>query len=205
MRAATSRACRPTDREKIKLYLNVDMVASPNGGYLVQGGEGSDEQTAGPGFGHDRAGPRRPADQDRGDRPEIIEFVGDDESPFIDAGIPVGGAENGDAQKKTAEQARVWGGQAGQVYDRCYHEACDRIDNVNRDVLDHYLRALAGTLAHFATSTDDCANADQYLGCAGSCTRSTPGKVMRGRVAKAATQHFKFEGAARSRRVRPTR
>ena len=26
------------DRKKIKLYLNVDMVASPNGGYLVQGG-----------------------------------------------------------------------------------------------------------------------------------------------------------------------
>ena len=27
------------DREKIKLYLNVDMVASPNGGYFVQGAE----------------------------------------------------------------------------------------------------------------------------------------------------------------------
>ena len=86
--------------------------------------------------------------------PEIIEFVGDDESPFIEAGIPVGGAENGDAQKKTAEQAKAWGGQASQVYDRCYHQACDRIDNVNREVLNHYLRALAGTLAHFATSTD---------------------------------------------------
>lgn len=30
---------------------------------------------------------------------------------------------------------------------------CDRIDNVNRDVLNHYMRALAGTLAHFAIST----------------------------------------------------
>ena len=28
------------DRKKIKLYLNVDMVASPNGGYFVQGGDG---------------------------------------------------------------------------------------------------------------------------------------------------------------------
>ena len=58
------------DREKIKLYLNVDMVASPNGGYFVQGGKGSDEETAGPaGFGRDRTGARRPAGQDRGDRP----------------------------------------------------------------------------------------------------------------------------------------
>jgi aminopeptidase S len=86
--------------------------------------------------------------------PEIIEFVGDDESPFIEAGIPVGGAESGDDEEKTRKQARAWGGQAGEVYDPCYHEACDTIDNVNRELLDHYMRALAGTLAHFATSTD---------------------------------------------------
>ena len=138
------------------MYLNVDMVASPNGGYLVQGGVGDDEESAGPpgsatigrvlGDELVRAGATAP---------EIIEFVGDDESAFIDAGIPVGGAENGDAKKKTADQARAWGGQAGQVYDRCYHQACDRMDNVNREVLGRYLRALAGTLAHFATSTEE--------------------------------------------------
>ena len=36
------------DRKKIKLYLNVDMVASPNGGYFVQGGKGNDPEEAGP-------------------------------------------------------------------------------------------------------------------------------------------------------------
>jgi len=35
-------------RNKIKLYLNVDMVASPNAGYLVQGGKGGDLSQAGP-------------------------------------------------------------------------------------------------------------------------------------------------------------
>jgi aminopeptidase S len=34
--------------KKIKLYLDVDMVASPNGGYFVHGGKGSDEEEAGP-------------------------------------------------------------------------------------------------------------------------------------------------------------
>jgi aminopeptidase S len=87
--------------------------------------------------------------------PEFIEFVGDDESPFIEAGIPVGGAENGDEEEKTSRQAKAWGGQAGEVYDPCYDVACDTIDNVNGEVLDHYMRALAGTLAHFATSTDE--------------------------------------------------
>jgi aminopeptidase S len=144
------------DRKKIELYLNVDMVASPNAGYFVQGGEGDDEETAGP-AGSATIG-KVFADQlakSGVTSPEIIEFVGDDESPFIEAGIPVGGAENGDAEEKTAKQAKAWGGRAGQVYDRCYHESCDTIDNVNREVLNHYLRALAGTLAHFAESADE--------------------------------------------------
>ena len=72
----------------------------------------------------------------------------------IDAGIPVGGAENGDAEEKTRGQARAWGGEAGENYDRCYHQACDRIDNVNLGVLKHYMRAIGGTLAHFAISTE---------------------------------------------------
>ena len=144
------------DRKKIKLYLNVDMVASRNGGYLVQGGKGSDEESAGP-PGSATIG-RVLADQlaKAGvTNPEFIEFVGDDESPFIEAGIPVGGAENGDAEDKTRRQAKAWGGQAGEPYDRCYHKACDTIDNVNRDVLNHYMLALAGTVAHFAMSTDE--------------------------------------------------
>jgi hypothetical protein len=77
------------------------------------------------GFGHDRFGARRPADQDRRDRPGGHRVRGDDESPFIEAGIPVGGAENGDEEEKTAKQAKAWGGQAGEVYDPCYDVACD--------------------------------------------------------------------------------
>jgi aminopeptidase S len=144
------------DRKKIKLYLNVDMVASPNGGYLVQGGKGNDPDEAGP-PGSATIG-RVLADQlakSGVTNPEFIEFVGDDESPFIEAGIPVGGAENGDEENKTHKQAKAWGGQAGEPYDPCYDVACDTIDNVNRGLLNHYMRALAGTLAHFATSTDE--------------------------------------------------
>ncbi len=144
------------DRQNISMYLNVDMVASPNAGYFAQGGVGSDEETAGP-AGSAAIG-QVLADQlakSGVTAPEIIEFVGDDETPFIEAGIPVGGAENGDAEEKTAEQARAWGGQAGEVYDPCYHLACDRVDNVNREVLNHYLKAVAGTLAYFATSADE--------------------------------------------------
>ena len=116
------------DRRKIKLYLNVDMVASPNGGYFVQGGEwGCGGDLAGKGRDEEEAGPPGSATIGRvlADQlvktgvaaPEIIEFVGDDESPFIEAGIPVGGAESGDDEEKTARQAKAWGGRAGEVYD----------------------------------------------------------------------------------------
>jgi len=143
------------ERRKVRLYLNVDMVASPNAGYFVQGGQGDDESASGP--PGSAAVARVLADQlaGTGVTPEIIEFVGDDEAPFIEAGIPAAGAENGDRRKKTEEQALAWGGQAGEVYDGCYHSACDRLDNVNRVVLDHYLRAVAGTVAHFANSSEE--------------------------------------------------
>ena len=141
------------DRRKIILYVNVDMVASLNAGYFVQGGRGDEESESGP--PGSAAVARVLTDQltATGVTPEMIEFVGDDEAPFVEAGIPVAGAENGDRKEKTAEQAQAWGGQAGEVYDPCYHLACDRLDNVNRDVLDHYLRALGGTVAHFANSS----------------------------------------------------
>ncbi len=142
------------DRSAIRMYLNVDMTASPNGGYFVQGGQGRDTDATGPAGSATVAGVLADRLRQAGVTPQLIPFVGDDEAPFIEAGIPVGGAENGDRHKKTAEQAAMWGGQAGERYDRCYHQACDRIDNVNQDLLAHYLKALAGTVAVFATSTD---------------------------------------------------
>jgi aminopeptidase S len=143
------------DRRGIALYLNLDMVASPNVGYLVEGGVGRGED----------AGPEGSAEVARvlaerlaatGVTPEITEFAGDsDYVPFIEAGIPTGGAFTGDHEEKTREQARRWGGQAGEDFDPCYDESCDRMDNVNVKALDRYTHAVAGTIAHFAISVSD--------------------------------------------------
>jgi aminopeptidase S len=136
------------------LYLNVDMVASPNAGYFAQGGTGQDSSESGPPGSNTVAQVLSDQLKATGVIPEKITFVGDDESAFVEAGIPSAGAENGDRKKKAPEQAKLWGGQAGESYDRCYHTACDRLDNVNRDVLSHYLRAIAGTVAHFASTEE---------------------------------------------------
>ena len=101
------------ERGEYQLYLNVDMVASPNAGYFVQGGKGTTCQLGPPGS---EPSPRSWSTSwpKPGSPPEIIEFVGDDESPFVEAGIPSAGAENGDEKTITAAQAHAWGGQAGE-------------------------------------------------------------------------------------------
>lgn len=144
-------------REAIMLYLNVDMVASANGGYFVQGGKGRKRAKSGPPGSAEVA--RVLADElaKTGVRPRFIKFVGDDERPFIKAGIPSGGAENGDRDKKTRQQATDWGGRPGEPFDPCYHKPCDRLDNVDRAVLARYLAAVAGTAAYFAMSEQDIA------------------------------------------------
>ena len=42
---------------------------------------------------------------------------------------------------------------AGEPFDHCYHQACDRLENVDRSALDRFTDATAGTIAHFAMST----------------------------------------------------
>ena len=58
-----------------------------------------------------------------------------DYGPFIDAGIPAGGLFSGAEGLKTAEQAAIYGGTAGEPYDACYHQACDTTNNLNTKAL----------------------------------------------------------------------
>lgn len=145
------------EREQIAAYLNFDMVASPNAGYLVYDGDDSDRKGAGPG----------PAGSDvlerilveglgaAGVTAEGADFTGrSDYGPFIKAGIPAGGIFTGAEERKAPDQAQAWGGQPGAAYDRCYHQACDRLENVDRVALDRNTDAVASTVARLALSTD---------------------------------------------------
>lgn len=77
-----------------------------------------------------------------------------DYGPFIAADIPAGGLFTGAEEPKTPEQAQRFGGTAGQPDDPCYHQACDRVDNIDRTALDRNVDAFAGTIGRFALSTD---------------------------------------------------
>ncbi len=55
---------------------------------------------------------------------------------------------------KTAEQAAIWGGTAGEQFDPCYHLACDTFDNVDLHALEVNSDLIAFAQLSLAYSTE---------------------------------------------------
>jgi Zn-dependent M28 family amino/carboxypeptidase len=142
----------------IALYLNFDMIGSPNAGYFIYDGDDSDGVGAGAGpYGSGQIeGAFESYFAATGVPTEGTDFSGrSDYGEFILQGIPAGGLFTGAEVPKTAAQAAKWGGVAGQAYDPCYHGACDNLGNVDRVALDRNSDALAWVIASYAISTED--------------------------------------------------
>jgi Zn-dependent M28 family amino/carboxypeptidase len=146
-----------SERDRIALYLNYDMIGSPNHVFFIYDGDDSDGVGAG-------AGPAGSAQIEktyeaffemRGEPYKGTDFSGrSDYGPFIAVGIPSGGLFTGAEGIKTPEEAAIWGGTAGQQYDPCYHLACDTYDNNNDHALDVNSDAVAYAALHYAMSTN---------------------------------------------------
>lgn len=147
------------ERDKIELYLNFDMVGSPNYVFFIYDGDNSDATGA-------PAGPPGSAEIEevfedfytsRGESFKGTDFTGrSDYGPFIAAGvdIPSGGLFTGAEGVKTAGEAATWGGTAGQQYDPCYHLACDTFANNNSHALDVNSDAVAYATVLFAMGVE---------------------------------------------------
>ncbi|SFQ43972.1 Zn-dependent amino-or carboxypeptidase, M28 family [Amycolatopsis arida] len=142
----------------ISMYLNFDMIGSPNAGYFVYDGDNSDGVGAGPGpYGSGQI-EQRFAEyiESIGVPTEGTDFTGrSDYGPFIAVGIPSGGLFTGAEQVKTEAQAAKWGGRAGIAYDPCYHQECDNLGNVDRTALDRNADAAAWVIASYGISTEE--------------------------------------------------
>jgi Zn-dependent M28 family amino/carboxypeptidase len=146
------------DRQRIALYLNFDMIGSPNHVFFIYDGDDSDAQGA-------PAGPPGSAEIEktfeaffngRGIPFKGTDFSGrSDYGPFIAVGIPSGGLFTGAEGVKTAAEAATWGGTAGQQYDPCYHLRCDTYANNNDTALDVNSDAVAFSILQYAMSTQD--------------------------------------------------
>jgi Zn-dependent M28 family amino/carboxypeptidase len=141
------------EKAKIKLYLNFDMIGSPNPVYFIYDGDNSDNTGAGPGPEGSAAIEKifEKFYTERGLPFKGTDFDGrSDYGPFIAAGIPSGGLFTGAEGIKTAEEAALWGGTAGEAYDKCYHQACDNFSNINLTALDVNADAVAYATLYFA-------------------------------------------------------
>lgn len=145
----------------IALYLDFNMLGSPNAGFFTVDGDQSGPP--GPGVvsgdipggsagiertlaGYLNMAGKRPADMPL--------TSGTDYYPFMVAGVPIGGMTAGASQTKTHVQARLWGGQAGVWFDPNYQGARDTIDNINREALAVMGSGVAFAVGHYAESID---------------------------------------------------
>ncbi|MCD0486013.1 M28 family metallopeptidase [Streptacidiphilus sp. ASG 303] len=146
----------PAERSRIALYLNFDMIASPNHAEFVYDGDDSDKVGAGP-------GPEGSAQLERAITSYLdsrslphagTDFTGrSDYGPFIAAGIPAGGTFTGAEGVKTEAEAALFGGTAGRAYDSCYHAACDTLANIDMRAFDTNIDVIADAVGHYAWDT----------------------------------------------------
>ena len=106
------------ERDRIALYLNFDMVGSPNYVFMVY--DGDTVRLPGPAGGADPAGSVQIEDLFEsyytlaGERYDDAQFSGrSDYQAFILNGIPAGGLFTGAEVVKTPAQQAIWGGTAG--------------------------------------------------------------------------------------------
>ncbi|KRE26239.1 M28 family peptidase [Agromyces sp. Soil535] len=147
------------EKDRIALYLNFDMVASPNSIFMVYDGDESGWPAP--------AGVPIPEGSVQiedlfesyytwaGVPYDDAQFSGrSDYDAFIRSGIPAGGLFTGAEVQKTEAQVAIWGGIAGESYDQCYHQACDTIDNVNEAAFDVNVDAIALAVLAYSYSTE---------------------------------------------------
>jgi Zn-dependent M28 family amino/carboxypeptidase len=131
------------ERRRITLYINLDMVGSPNYARFVQNSAASTDGL--PAIARrellaDFRAYDLPVEERTGSR------FGSDDAAFSQKGIPTVGLYTGAGAPKSETQATVFGGVTGRPYDPCYHQACDTTENINREVLEQNTRALVRAL-----------------------------------------------------------
>jgi Zn-dependent M28 family amino/carboxypeptidase len=139
-------ALSENDRRRIGLYINLDMVGSPNFGRFIQmtQPEGRTSATAGlaQSFAEYFVTRNLPVEE----RTRNERGYGSDDAAFAARGIPTLGLFTGAGSTKSENHAARFGGSVGQPFDPCYHKTCDTAENVSREVLGQMTDALTHAL-----------------------------------------------------------
>ncbi|KAJ0346491.1 hypothetical protein COL154_007981 [Colletotrichum chrysophilum] len=139
----------PEENQKIRLFMDYDMLASPNYAYQVYNATNAVNPT-----GSEELRDLYVDWYKAHDLPyTFIPFDGrSDYDAFIRNGIPGGGIATGAEGIKTKEEAKQFGGKAGDWYDPCYHQLCDDVGNVNLTAWEINTKLVAHSVASYAVS-----------------------------------------------------
>ncbi|KAI1098070.1 leucine aminopeptidase [Jackrogersella minutella] len=132
----------PEELRRIRLYLDVAMVGSPNGALKVYDNNGTFSRTTGP-RGSEHAEATLTHISNRSDY-----------APFYAANIPFAGLFSGADGYKTGEEADLFGGNADWPYDVNYHQPEDDTENLNVTILMLNTKALAHAVGVYGSSFD---------------------------------------------------
>ena len=141
----------PEERATHRFYLNFDMIGSPNYARLIYDGDGSTFDNPGPGNSDELEALFVEYFTSLGLPTGAAELnLRSDYAAFVMAGIPSGGVFTGAEGTKTQQQAELYGGQAGEPFDACYHQGCDGFENVDLELAAQIGEAIAHSVEIYA-------------------------------------------------------
>lgn len=171
----------PEENAKIRLFMDYDMMASPNYAFQVYDANNS----ANPEGSEELKQLYIDYYTSQGVNHTLIPFDGrSDYDAFIKNGIPGGGVAAGAEVLKTPEEVEMFGGVAGVPYDKCYHQLCDDPFNLNYYAFMMNTKLIAHAVGTYAASLD------------GFPVRKpvTPVSAAASSVAPKRAQEYKFHG-----------
>ncbi|OJJ50775.1 hypothetical protein ASPZODRAFT_137914 [Penicilliopsis zonata CBS 506.65] len=139
----------PEENMKIRLFMDYDMLASPNFAYQVYNATNAENPVG----SEELRELYVDFYKSNGENFTFIPFDGrSDYDAFIRNGIPGGGIATGAEGVKTEEEKEMFGGVAGDWFDPCYHQICDTVANVNLTAWELNTKLIAHSVATYAVS-----------------------------------------------------
>lgn len=139
------------ENSKIRLFMDYDMMASPNFAYQVYDANNK----ANPNGSEELKQLYIDFYESHGLNYTLIPFDGrSDYDGFIKNGIPGGGIATGAEGVKTDLEKDMFGGVSGDWYDPCYHQLCDDLTNPNYEAWLINTKLIAHSVATYAKSLE---------------------------------------------------
>lgn len=139
----------PAENAKIRVFMDYDMMASPNYEYQIYDANNKDHPNG--------SGNLKDLYVDwyksKGLNYTFVPFDGrSDYVGFIDNGIPAGGIATGAEGLKDKKGQAKFGGKVGAQFDQCYHRLCDDLTNPNYNAWLTSTQLIAHSVATYAKS-----------------------------------------------------